>query len=300
MKLSGVFPAAVASAIASILMDLPCSFAAATDVDASTFVCKKRSFYTMQNGGVRRVHAPTSMCSTIANQAKILEALCCANTHVICSDEYTAPTLVSYDGGTYLLQGAGDAMLQNAKGVLCGMRMADACSDCDTDRCALFNPNPAPRTCYGHSVADQDDGSGTVAANHSMNQTYTPLSKLCRPSRDGYYKALLPARGAESPAQCRELCSADRRCVAYEYEWVSFETGGRECELHDTVERAGSIATGDCAETNEVDGWRCCRVKDSLSVMAYNGSVSGAGVSPGRPTSFATVVACATTALALL
>ena len=103
----------------------------------------------------------------------------------------------------------------------------------------------------------------TAAFALASSTTYTPVSMLCRPSTTGYWKALSPDTAAASAAACESKCTADARCVAFEYERVSFEAGERECELHDATsyDEAASKATGACKEEDVVDGWRCCRAK---------------------------------------
>ena len=41
------------------------------------------------------------MCGSVIDTDNLLEALCCANTHVVCSREVATPVLVSYDGSKY-------------------------------------------------------------------------------------------------------------------------------------------------------------------------------------------------------
>ena len=66
---------------------------------------------------------------------------------------------------------------------------------------------------------------------------------------------------AQSASECRAACDADARCQAFEFERVSFEPGETECELHDTISIDASRATGECSEVDEVNKWRCCRLK---------------------------------------
>ena len=58
--------------------------------------------------------------------------------------------------------------------------------------------------------------------------------------------------------------------VARRYEWVSFEQGERECELHDSVDVAASEATGSCRELDQVDGWRCCQIAVAPTATSVN------------------------------
>lgn len=90
---------------------------------------------------------------------------------------------------------------------------------------------------------------------------------LCRPSVNGYRKYQLPSPEAASSTACRGACTAEVRCSHFEYEWVDFEPGERECELHEkgSVDEAQSKATGNCMEDDRVNGWRCCRQKDSIA-----------------------------------
>ena len=80
--------------------------------------------------------------------AGVLEKLCCANTHVVCSDKYKEPTLVNYYDGADKIKGSD--FLQQALDNLCKMSMAKTCSDCDQSKCTLFNASPAKRSCYGY------------------------------------------------------------------------------------------------------------------------------------------------------
>jgi hypothetical protein len=47
------------------------------------------------------VKVPTAMCQDVVDTEEMLEALCCANTHVVCSSDVKTPRLISYDGSTY-------------------------------------------------------------------------------------------------------------------------------------------------------------------------------------------------------
>ena len=45
-------------------------------------------------GGRRHVLIPQHMCAEVATAGKIMEVLCCANTHVNCSAAVAEPTLI--------------------------------------------------------------------------------------------------------------------------------------------------------------------------------------------------------------
>jgi hypothetical protein len=109
------------------------------------------------------------MCAEVATAGKIMEVLCCANTHVNCSTAVAEPTLISYDGSHYKLTHEGKAStastaLADADRRLCSMSMADKCADCDRAKCSLFSKAPAPKKCYGKTFVDKPDGSGWAAA----------------------------------------------------------------------------------------------------------------------------------------
>jgi hypothetical protein len=151
--------------------------AAATTAAAepvSSFRCEKRAFYPTAGayagkpGGTRHVMIPQSMCADVADGGEIMQALCCANTHVNCSSAFTEPTLVSYDGSHYPLKNeqhktsTAETVLADADRRLCSMMMADKCSDCDRSKCSLFSKSPVPKKCYSRTYTDKPDGSGWI------------------------------------------------------------------------------------------------------------------------------------------
>ena len=122
---------------------------AATARSVRGFTCSKKSFYSAPGGGTRKIHVPNWICDSMWPADDVLEALCCANTHVVCSDQYSTPTLLSYDGGRYKLDSWPQSnFLQQGLDTLCAMSMAKSCSDCDRSRCATQWPAAAPATPY--------------------------------------------------------------------------------------------------------------------------------------------------------
>ena len=89
-----------------------CALALAAGEPIGSFRCNKAAFYPTAGafkdrpGGTRRVLIPETMCASVATGHDLMEALCCANTHVNCSAAVTAPTLISYDGTHFALTGA--------------------------------------------------------------------------------------------------------------------------------------------------------------------------------------------------
>jgi hypothetical protein len=44
---------------------------------------------------------PQAMCGSVVDTDNLMEALCCANTHMVCSKDVEMPVLISYDGSKY-------------------------------------------------------------------------------------------------------------------------------------------------------------------------------------------------------
>ena len=181
---------------------------------------------------------------------------------ITCADVHDHLYMSTYDGGrrTYAGEDTAVAMtavaiMQAAYGEICSMSMGSG--DCSSQYAcvrsaletqpALPPPPPPPPP--------------PSLPSPPPSFAYAPISKLCRPSTDGYEKWQKPAQPAQSASECRAACDADARCQAFEFERVSFEPGETECELHDTISIDASRATGECSEVDEVNKWRCCRLK---------------------------------------
>merc|ERR1719171_1513605 len=100
------------------------------------------------------------MCPDVYDADDMLEALCCANTHVKCSAATTSPYLISYDGSRFPMPNDASSVLSATYTRLCRMTMADRCSDCKQDTCSLFTADPKTKSCYGKTYTDHADGSG--------------------------------------------------------------------------------------------------------------------------------------------
>lgn len=133
-----------------------------TSHSAASFVCHKEAFYPTVPGGsgVRQLMLPAAMCAETGDADEMLEHLCCANTHVVCSHEVKSPQLISYDGTSFPMPDDPATVLSAAYGRLCTMMMADKCGDCKQDTCSLFAAKPDSKSCYGKTYTDKPDGSG--------------------------------------------------------------------------------------------------------------------------------------------
>lgn len=95
--------------------------------------CSNSANYTTWNKGVRKIYLPSSYCSGTfsTEQIDLIHSLCCANTHLICRSDVTAPFLVSYDNTSYNLSGTSFTTANtDAYNRICAMRMAKDNSDC--------------------------------------------------------------------------------------------------------------------------------------------------------------------------